>query len=361
MQIIEDRRALHQIPELDHDLPRTIAYVQESLCPHRCHIFSPIPSAVCAFFDFGRDRSIAFRADMDALPMQEKTGLPHASQIEGHMHACGHDGHTAILLEVARRLDKTKDLPHNVLLIFQPAEEASGGAQPICDTGLLEEYNVQAVFGLHLWPGLEAGRIYSRKGPLMAMSSELSVDVEGKAAHISKPEEGLDSLAAAVEFYCRVRRAEQALPEDVFRLLNFGFMESGTVRNVISSHTRLLGTLRAFEDDVFLHLKEQVLQIAQEVSAATGCQIHVHFAPAYPAVWNPAELLERVRQLTPIGEVPSPSVGAEDFSCYQKRVPGLFFFLGVGDTPALHADTFDFDERLLEKGADLFMKIAEEF
>ena len=361
MQIIEDRRALHRIPELDHDLPRTIAYVQESLCTHKCHIFSPIPSAVCAFFDFGKDSAIAFRADMDALPVQEKTGLSFSSETEGRMHACGHDGHTAILLELARRLNEKQELAHNVLLIFQPAEEASGGAQPICDTGILENYNVQAIFGLHLWPGMQAGQIYSRKGALMAMSSELSVDVYGKAAHISKPAEGLDALAAAVEFYCRVRQAEQELPEDVFRLLNFGFMESGTVRNVISSHTRLLGTLRAFEDSVFYELKSRVEQIAAQVENATGCRITTHFATAYPPVCNPDALFDRISKIVPVEEVPTPSTAAEDFSCYQKCVPGLFFFLGLGDTPALHADTFDFDESLLVKGADLFTKIAEEF
>ena len=148
MQIYTDRHALHRIPELELHLPKTQEYLKQALSSLSCHVFSPMGSALCAWFDFGAEEAIAFRADMDALPISEKTGAEYASTHPGVMHACGHDGHMAILLELARRLDAKENLPHNVLLIFQPGEESPGGAKGICETGVLEEYGVKTVFGL---------------------------------------------------------------------------------------------------------------------------------------------------------------------------------------------------------------------
>ena len=163
MQITLDRRALHRIPELDRDLPKTMEYLRSSLSSLKCKVFSPIPSALCAWFDFGAEEAIAFRADADALPITERSSKDYASQHPGRMHACGHDGHMAILLELARRLDKKESLRYNVLLVFQPAEETTGGAKDICKTGIFKKYKVDAIFALHLWPGLEAGIIASRR------------------------------------------------------------------------------------------------------------------------------------------------------------------------------------------------------
>ncbi len=162
IRIIQNRRALHQIPELDRDLPLTIAYLRSELEGLSCRLFSPIEGALCAWFDFGAETAIAFRADMDALPITETSGAAYASRHPGRMHACGHDGHMAILLELARRLSAKTHLNKNILLVFQPAEEASGGAKPICDTGIFADYHVEAIFGLHLWPGLPKGKIFSR-------------------------------------------------------------------------------------------------------------------------------------------------------------------------------------------------------
>lgn len=361
MQIREDRRALHQIPELDRVLPKTMAYVSDALQGLGCKVFSPMESALCAYFDFGRDTAIAFRADADALPITEKTGLPFASTHPGQMHACGHDGHMSILLELARRLAKKKALPHNILLVFQPAEETVGGAKAICETGIFEEYAVQAIFGLHLWPGLEAGRVFSRKNELMSQSCELTIEISGRSSHIAKPENGLDALAAGVEIYNRVRALESSLPENIFRVLNFGKMESGSVRNAISSRTRLLGSLRAFQKEVFEGLQQGVLEIAADVQEKSGCAVSVHMTDGYPAVMNPPALYEKVKAVVSFSDLDRPSMTTEDFSWYQQSLPGMFFFLGIGDTPALHADTFNFDEAILLKGADFFENLAENF
>lgn len=361
MQIIEDRRALHRIPELDNTLPETFRYLEQALSSLGCHVFAPDHKALCAWFDFGKPDAIAFRADADALPIQERTGLDFASRHLGAMHACGHDGHMAILLELARRLDKKQSLPHNVLLVFQPAEETTGGARELCETGVFEAYHVQAIFGLHLWPGLEKGVIYSRKGELMARSCEVTIDVLGKSSHIAKAAEGIDALAAAVELYHRAAAMEQSLPSRIFRLLKFGKLQSGTARNAISAHTRMEGSLRAFQDEIFQQLQAGLTQICQDIEAVFGCTVKLHMSSGYPAVMNPEPLYEKTAAALPFRALPTPFMTAEDFSWYQRYLPGMFFFLGLGDTPPLHADTFSFDDSILLKGADFFEMLAERF
>ena len=361
MQIVEDRRSLHRIPELQWDLPKTMDYLKTSLEGLNCTLFAPVPGSLCAWFDFGAESAIAFRADCDALPITECTGAEFASTHPGRMHACGHDGHMAILLELARRLSAREALPHNVLLIFQPGEESPGGAEVICNTGVLEAHRVQAIFGLHLWPALEKGVVFTREQELMSRVSELTVDVYGKSSHIAKASAGLDATAAAVEFYRRMVQLEQSLPQGIYRLLNFGKFQSGTVRNAISAHARMEGSLRAFQDPVFDQLKDGLFEIAKSVKAETGCTVNVHLNNGYPAVMNPPELCARVREIAPFRRLGEPTMTSEDFAWYQHHVPGVFFFLGLGDVPALHSDNFDFDESILLKGADFFEKLAVEY
>lgn len=361
MQIIEDRRALHRIPELDRDLPKTLAYLKNSLEKLECRVFSPAEGALCAWFDFGAEKTLAFRSDADALPITEVSDRDYASTHPGRMHACGHDGHMAIALELARRMNGRKGMKRNVLILFQPAEETTGGARDLCETGIFNNYNVEAVFGLHLWPGVEAGAVYSRKGEMMSRSCEVHVRFTGKSAHIAKAYEGIDAMAAAVEFYRGVRAAEQALPADAFRVLNFGKFQSGAVCNAVAGEASLDGTLRAFRDDVFFGLAEQIRRIAGEVAEATGCAVEVSMGDGYPAVYNPPELYDKVQAAAPFRELEAPSLITEDFSWYQRYLPGMFFFLGTGDSPALHNDRFDFPEEILLSGADFFEKIAEAF
>lgn len=361
MQIIEDRRALHRIPELDRNLPKTMAFLQKSLENLRCKVFSPMEGALCAWFDFGAEKAVAFRSDADALPIAERSGAEYASDHPGKMHACGHDGHMAIALELARRLNGKQGLRRNVLIVFQPAEETTGGAKDLCDTGIFKLYNVEAVFGLHLWPGVEAGAIYSRCNEMMSRSCEVKVDIIGKSAHIAKVHEGIDAMAAAVEFYQKARAMEQALPDHVFRILNFGIFRSGAVCNAVSGMTRLEGSLRAFQDEIFFSLREGLLAIGTEVERSTGCTVQISLGDGYPAVINPEDLYNKVRALVPFRELEAPSMITEDFSWYQRHLPGVFFFLGTGDSPALHSDNFDFPEEILLSGADFFEKIAEAY
>lgn len=361
MQLIEDRRALHQIPELDRNLPETMEYLQNALKGLKCQVFSPMPSSLCAWFDFGARSAIAFCANSDALPVVERTRLPFASKHPGRMHACGHDGHMAMALELARRLDKKETLPHNVLILFQPAEETTGGAKDICATGIFRKYAVEAIFGMHLWPGLLEGMVASRANEMMSRSCEVKVDIYGKSAHIAKAREGVDALAAGVEFYRKVMAMEAALPKKVYRLLKFGKFESGMVCNAISDHTHLEGSLRAFQDDIFYTLRAGIVSIGKEIERSTGCTVSVYMNDGYPAVINPRDLYERVRRSVGFFEMDEPSMVTEDFSWYQRSLPGMFFLLGVGDTSPLNSDDFTYNEEVLLKGTDFWESLAENF
>jgi len=361
MQIIQDRRALHRIPELDKNLPKTIGYLKSRLEGLSCRVFSPMEGAVCAFFDFGAGQALAFRADMDALPVAEENCNDYTSSHPGCMHACGHDGHMAILLELARRMDRKKQNPWNILLVFQPAEETTGGARELCETGIFKEFGVEAIFGLHLWPGLEKGLVASRCCELMARASEVTVDVYGKSAHIARSWEGIDALMAGTEFYRRAGAMEAAVPPSVFRLLKFGRFESGSVRNALSAHTHMEGSLRAFQDAVFDAMNDSLYAIGRELEQETGCTVKIHINSGYPAVLNPEGLYNRVRACADFPELDAPAMTAEDFAFYQRCLPGIFFFLGTGDSPALHTSNFDFDETILTKGADFFENLAVNF
>lgn len=362
MQIVEDRRFLHQIPELGRDLPETIHYLEKSLAGLSCQVFSPMKGALCAFFDFGASSAIAFRSDADALPIREESGLSFASRHTGKMHACGHDGHMAILLELARQLNKKRELPRNVLLVFQPAEETDGGAKDLVDTGIFETYRVEAIFALHLWPDLPLGTVATRSGGMMSRSSEITLTVQGRSSHIAKAEQGRDAMAAMVEFYRQATALEQSLPPETFRLLKFGRMEAGTVRNAVAGSARLEGSLRTFEEELFRSLKEHLFTLAEEIGEASGCQMRLHFSEGYPAVWNDEALYEKLRAWNlPFQNLEKPVMITEDFSWYQQRMPGVFFFLGVGPAPALHAADFHFDDTVLCRGAEFFLELAEKY
>ena len=362
MSAVDYRRALHRIPELDNQLPETVQLVQRILAPLPCRVFSPITGSVCAWFDAGKSDAVAFRAELDALPVTEATDLPYASVHPGRMHACGHDAHTAMVLTLAEyAAEHLAELPRNVLFLFQPSEETTGGAGKLCESGVLERYRFRRIFGLHLWPGLEAGTIASRPGPLMARSNEVTVTVEGRSVHMSRADEGLDALTAGISYLQRAYDMMEQLPPDQPRVLRFGKMVSGTVRNAISGRTVLEGSLRTYREDTFRFCRQQLKDIGRSVAAETGCSLDVHLSEGYPAVWNHEELYQKIA--AQLGDnaptlMEKPVLAAEDFSFYQQYAPGLFFFLGTGDTPQLHAPDFTFDdEAVLPRGVEFLKKL----
>ena len=353
------RRALHRIPELDHSLPKTKGYIEAELTELGCEVFSPFGCVVCGYIDRGAEHTIAFRADMDALPIGEKTGLSFASEHKGCMHACGHDGHMAMVLELGRRLMEKNSLRYNILLVFQPAEETTGGAKPICETGLFEKYKVKAIFGLHLWPGLKAGSIAGLPGPMMARSGEVTFTAEGRSVHLCKKETGLGALAACVDFYAKAMELDKRLPADVCRLMGFGRMEAGSVRNATAASAVLEGSLRALEDKVFFGLRDGLSDICENVALSSGCKTSLRFSEGYPPVNNPLDMFDKASKLFNIDLLPEPTMISEDFSWYQRHIPGLFLLLGCGPAPELHSADFNFDESVLETGVSYFEAMAE--
>ena len=356
------RRDLHGIPELGFDLPKTIQYVQGVLRSLDCEISYPAQSAICAFFDGGKADTLAFRADLDALPVQEATGAPYVSRHLGRMHACGHDGHTALLLAFAGLVqERICSLAHNVLLIFQPAEETTGGARLICESNILERYNTSGIFALHLWPELPKGELWTRPGPVMAKTGIVQVEIEGKSAHVARAAEGADALRAGVDFLSRAyNMAETLLPISEERLLKFGLMQSGATENALSEHTYIRGTMRAFSSDMHASMHVGLLEIAASIESESGCRVRISLSEGYPPVINDAELYTRV--MAHLGAkgpklLSAPFLTGEDFSFYQQRVPGLFFFLGTGGSEPLHASTFDFDEGGLLNGLSLYERL----
>ena len=366
------RRDLHRIPELGFEVHKTRQYILDHLKKYDCEI-TEVCGGVCAFFRSNTNdenssivkKTIALRSDMDALPVTEKTGAPYCSQHEGTMHACGHDGHMAMLLAMADELgDIIHTLNYNVLLIFQPAEETTGGAGDICATGILSKYHVERIYGFHLWPMLEKHRIGSRAKEFMAQSSELNIMVHGKSAHCANPDQGIDALAIGCELVNELYKMEQTeLPPEAFRLLKFGKMISGTVRNAISSETVLEGTLRSFNQETDSFLSSRMTEIAASLEEKYGCGINFQRTTGYPPVINDTALFHEAKEILAdfnFHTFKVPFMLSEDFSFYQKEVPGLFLFLGTGTNIPLHNNHFDFDEEVLVTGVKAYLKLLSE-
>ena len=362
------RRDLHRIPELGFNLPKTCNYVTQVLEALNCTVFVPCASTVCAFFDFGKEKTTAIRADMDALPIYEQLdeSVNFVSQHLGCMHACGHDGHMSMALTLAVHVSKLeKDLPTNILFVFQPAEETTGGAQVVCESGVFDHYNVTRIFGFHVWPDLPAGTVGLKSGPLLARASETTMTIEGISSHIAKYEQGRDALLAGAQFVCAVDAVMNELNEEERCLLKFGHMTSGNVRNAISNNTVIEGSLRVFSDEMFVRAKEAVKACAKKACDAHGCGYDLHFAEGYPPVINDDELfnlaygaLKKDRHLK-IELIDEPLLIAEDFAFYQQKLPGFFMLLGTGTGIPLHSDTFNFDEKILHTGLQIYKKLIE--
>lgn len=367
--IIADRRALHQIPEASLEEIKTAAYIEKTLLelgyePKRIletGVYVYMPGTI-------GNKTYAFRADMDALPLQEESDAAYASKHQGYMHACGHDGHMAILLGLARAL-KNKTLKENILLIFQPAEENIGGAKLICDAGLLRKHQVDAIFGLHLFPTIPEGVIAYKAGAMMATNAEVNVDVIGQSGHGAMPHTAKDSLVVAAElllaYQTIVSRSVNPMEAAV---VSFGKLTGGTIRNIVAGSARMEGTLRAFSMETLDLLMERIQSINMGFSQAHQVKIQTEFNFCYPPVLNDEALTEKIHHaFADFKTQPAePSAGAEDFSFYQQEVPGFFFHLGTkseekGFTAPLHNNKFDFDEEVLGVGVDAFLAIAESF
>ena len=326
---------------------------------------SVLETGILVYLDCHQDKTIAFRSDMDALKITEQTNCEFASKHQGYMHACGHDGHMAALLGFAKKLSQVPaDFAYNILLIFQPAEESPGGANLICQAGILKQYNVKAIFGLHLMPTIEAGKIACRPGPLMAQNGELDVTVTGKSAHAGLYHLGVDSILIASQLICQYQNILTRVIAPVEScVINIGEIKGGTVRNIVADQTVFKGTVRTYSETVFKKITDTMQAINHGMEEAYGCKIDFSCPPMYPPVLNDYDLYAQFVKLTGDNyeELKEPLMLAEDFAFYQREIPGIFFYVGTKTeryNSGLHTETFNFDEEVLLQAVELYYQIA---
>lgn len=363
------RRDLHQIPESGFNEYQTQRYVLKYL-KDLGYQPEPIVNTGVILYIEGNGKlneTIAFRADMDGLNIHEKTGVEFQSRNPEMMHACGHDGHMAMMLVLAKHL-KEHPVKRNLLLIFQPAEEGPGGATPICNTGILEKYHVKAIFGFHIFPFVDEGILASVGGPMMAMTSEFYIEVLGKGGHAGYPDKGVDAIVAACDYVSALQKivSRKVNPNDN-ALLAIGTINGGTRMNIIADKVNLTGTIRSFSEDLQSKLKQWMLDMAEGIEVMYNCKIHLKFEDMYPPVINDEKLFEQIWPLC--GDDSSKRIFrkvmlAEDFACYQKKIPGVFIGLGSknlhkGFANDLHTENFNFDEKILLRGLEAYIKIAD--
>ena len=364
------RQHLHQNPELGRECYKTAEYVSERLKEFgitEIHTGYASSGLVAIIEGKAPGRTIGLRADMDALPITENTGLSYSSVNEGVMHACGHDGHTTMLLGAARYLSETRNFSGRVALIFQPDEEATGGAKAMVEEGIIEQFQIEEVYALHNIPGHDVGVMYTRSGPIMAGADNFSVEIKGKGGHAAYPHEVKDPIVAALSiaqaFQTIVSRNN--IPSDDL-VISITQVHSGTTDNVIPETAYLNGTVRTFD----LSVQEMVIKRMEKIISGLAMSFEVeaklHYEKGYPPTINHEEATNFAievandvcgpdRVLTSV----SKEMGAEDFSYMLEKRPGAYLFLGIGEGAGLHNPNYDFNDAAAPIGASFFARLIE--
>ncbi|HMV65484.1 MAG TPA: M20 aminoacylase family protein [Myxococcota bacterium] len=375
----ELRRDLHAHPELRFAEHRTSDRVAEALGAMGIEVHRGLGgTGVVGVLRAGTSpRAIALRADMDALPMTEHNGFAHASRHPGRMHACGHDGHTAMLLAAAERLAQRRDVDGTVVFVFQPAEEGGAGARAMMQDGLFDRFPVDAIYGMHNWPGLPAGTFAVCDGPMLASSNELTIRVTGRGSHAALPHDGIDPIPVACQLVLALQTilTRNKRPTDA-AVLSITMIHGGEATNVVPETCELRGTVRTFTLEVLDLIEARLRAVAEHTCAAAGATCEVRFDRNYPPTINhpgPVALVRDVmREVVGADRTLEfqPTMGAEDFSFYLLEKPGAYFVVGngVGDHRAqghglgpctLHNPSYDFNDEILPLGATLWVRLVE--
>jgi len=366
------RQDFHQNPELLYDVHRTAAVVAEKLKAFGCDEVVPgVGKTGVVGIIRGRTntsgRTIGLRADMDALPIHEDTGLPYASKVDGKMHACGHDGHTAVLLGAAKYLCETRNFDGTVAVIFQPAEEGGAGGRAVGEHGMMERWNIDEVYGMHNQPGMAVGAFATRPGPFLAASDRIYITIEGKGGHAAKPHMAIDPVLVGshivVAMQSIVARAINPLEQGVVSLCQF---QAGNAGNVIPQTAQLVGTARSLLPHVQDILEKRVVEIAESCGRMFGAKVDVTYKRDYPVTRNhekqaafAAEVARGIVGAQNVEGNVTPVMGGEDFSFMLQRRPGAFVFFGNGDTAPLHHPKYNFNDDAIPVGVTFFARLVE--
>jgi amidohydrolase len=362
-ELVELRRALHQIPEESYSEYKTSSLIKEYLTALKPDSISVIAkTGIKAVFNVNADKTIAVRADIDALPIEEKNSFPYKSTHEGLMHACGHDGHMAVALCFAKLISKKKeDLKTNFVFLFQPAEETIGGADRMIKEGALIDPIVDEIYGIHLWPDVPKGKIGLRDGPLMANMCDMNIKIAGKAAHGASPQCGEDALLAAANFVVQAngilaRNIDPSMPA----VLNIGRIIAGDARNIVCGEALIEGTIRSFNDEVTETIKRRIKTIMEGIDHSFGTKSKYYETMGYPALINSDHLYSKVARKFDKNEMHDiiPVMMAEDFAYFTKATNGFFAFVGTGGKQ-LHSNTFDFDDEVLAHALEYYFRVCE--
>ena len=374
------RRDLHAHPELCYEEHRTADVVAARLADWGIPVVRGLggTGVVGIIKNGSSDRAIGLRADMDALPMQELNTFDHASRHPGKMHACGHDGHTAMLLGAAHYLSRHRNFDGTVYLIFQPAEEGGAGARRMIDDGLFDQFPMEAVYGMHNWPGLATGSFGVIPGPMMASSNEFRVVVKGKGAHAAQPHRGIDPVMVAVQiaqaWQTIISREKNPLETAVLSITQ---IHAGSATNVIPDEAVMIGTVRTFSTSVLDLIEQRMSDMANGIAAAFNASVDFGFKRNYPPLINHPEqtafAIEAMRAVVGAANVNTevePTMGAEDFAFMLQEKPGCYVFIGNGDGEhragghglgpcQLHNGSYDFNDQLLPIGASYWVRLVE--
>lgn len=366
------RRDLHAHPELMYDVQRTAASVAEKLKSFGCdEVVTGIGRTGVVAVIRGRrgtgGKTIALRADMDALPIEEATGLPYKSTNPGKMHACGHDGHTAMLLGAARYLTETRNFAGTAVVIFQPAEEGGAGAKAMLDDGMLDRFNIGEVYGMHNYPGMPVGQFGIRAGPMMAATDSLIIDIEGVGGHAARPHLGIDTVLVGAQIINAIQSvASRNVDPLKSGVVSITMVQAGNTDNVIPQTVQLRGTARSLEAGVRDLLEQRLHRVVENTAAAYGATAKLTFRRGYPVLVNhehetdfAASVAREIVGASNVDTVLPPMMGGEDFAFMLNARPGAFIWVGNGDSTGLHHPKYNFNDDVIPIGTSYWVKLVE--
>jgi len=366
------RRDLHAHPELMFDVQRTAGSVAEKLKAFGCdEVVTGLGRTGVVGVIRGRkgssDKTIGLRADMDALPIEEANEVPYKSTVVGKMHACGHDGHTAMLLGAARYLTETRNFAGTAVVIFQPAEEGGGGGKEMVDDGLMDRFGIREIYGMHNYPGMPVGAFGIRPGPMMAAADSLTIDIEGVGAHAARPHLGIDTVLVGAQIINAIQsvvsRNVDPLKSGVVSVCMF---RAGNTDNVIPQTVQLRGTARSLAADVRDLLEKRLHMVVESTGAAYGAKAKLSYRRGYPVLVNhkqqtefAASVASQIAGQDRVDTSLPPMMGAEDFSYMLNARPGAFIWIGNGDSAGLHHPAYNFNDETIPFGTSYWVKLVE--